>query len=48
MPGRRVGWRMGVLVLAAVQLAGCADTVQRFKQRGIEFESGKVKRVYRF
>ena len=48
MPGRCVRWRLGVLVLAAVQLAGCSGTVQHLKQRGVEFESGKVKRVYRF
>ena len=39
---------MGILVLLAAQLAGCSGTVQHLKQRGIEFDSGKVKRVYRF
>lgn len=39
---------MGILALTVVQLVGCSGTVQHLKQRGIEFDSGKVKRVYRF
>ena len=41
-------WRLGVLVLAMVQLAGCTTTVDRLKKRGVEFKSGKVMWVYRF
>ena len=45
---RCVMWTAGILVLVAAQLAGCSSTVQNLKQRGIEFDSGEVKRVYRF
>ena len=41
-------WRLGVLVLAMMQLAGCTTAVDRLKKRGVEFNSGKVMRVYRF
>jgi len=41
-------WRLGVAVLAMGVLAGCASTVDGLKQRGVEFDSGKVMRVYRF
>ena len=43
---RCVMWTAGILVLVAAQLAGCSSTVQNLKQRGIEFDSGEVKRVY--
>jgi len=41
-------WKLGVVVLAMVSLAGCASTVDGLKKRGVEFDSGKVMRVYRF
>jgi hypothetical protein len=37
-----------MLLLAAVQVAGCTSTVQGLKKQGVEFERGKVKRVFRF
>jgi len=41
-------WRLGVVLMAMVCVAGCASTVDGLKQRGVEFHSGKVMRVYRF
>jgi len=48
MERRWLRWRLGVLVLAMVSLAGCASTVDGLKKRGVEFDSGKVVKVYRF
>ena len=48
MESRWRQWGLGVLVLAMVHVVGCATTVDRLKQRGVEFKSGKVMRVYRF
>ena len=51
-PMRRRGlrWGLGILLLAAVQAAGCTGTVQGLKKRGVEVDvdRGEVKRVYRF
>ena len=44
---RRLGW-IAWMFVAAVQLAGCAGTVDGLKQHGVEFHSGKVVRVFRF
>ena len=41
-------WRLGVVVLAMGLLVGCTTTVDRLKKQGVEFDSGKVMRVYRF
>ena len=41
-------WRLGVLLMVMVHVAGCASTVDGLKQRGVEFHSGKMMRVYRF
>jgi hypothetical protein len=41
-------WKLGGLVLAMGLLAGCASTVDGLKKKGVEFDSGKVMRVYRF
>lgn len=41
-------WGLGILLLAAVQVAGCTSTVQGLKKKGVEFEHGQVKRVFRF
>ena len=41
-------WGLGVLVLAMVHVVGCASTVNGLKQRGVEYDSGKVVKVYRF
>ena len=48
MRKRGLRWVLGVVLLAAVQAAGCTSTVQGLKKRGVEFDDGKVKRVYRF
>ncbi len=38
---------MGVIVLM-LQAAGCSETVTHLKAQGVEFDSGKVVRIYRF
>ena len=48
MHRRGLRWGLGILLLAAVQAAGCTSTVQGLKKRGVEVDHGKVKRVYRF
>ena len=46
----RIRWRLWILLLVAVQAAGCTGTVQGLKKRGVEVDvdRGEVKRVYRF
>jgi hypothetical protein len=42
-------WRRIVVAIVLVaQVAGCANTKERLEREGIEVESGKVKRVFRF
>ena len=50
MHRRGIRWGLGILLLAAVQTAGCTGAVQGLKKRGVEVDvdRGEVKRVYRF
>ena len=50
MRRRGLRWGLGILLLAAMQAAGCTSTVQGLKKRGVEIDAdrGEVKRVYRF
>lgn len=37
-----------ILLIALLQVAGCARTKENLDKRGIEFKSGKVMRTFRF